>query len=214
MRPTSLEIIYQNIIEGLVPTVVRGVREALETGYEPLVIINQALIPAMEEVSRRFENQTCFVPETLVATRAMKEGMKVLHPHLRPGDVSSRGRLVLGTVEGDIHDIGKNIVGMLFEGAGFEVIDLGAEVQAQQFVAAVKQYQPDLVGLSTLLTTTMLHMPRTIKALREAGLRDQVKVLVGGAPVTQQFADQIGADLYAPNAGAAVQRVLALVFPG
>jgi 5-methyltetrahydrofolate--homocysteine methyltransferase len=211
MKQNILETIYQNIIDGFVTATVAGVHQAVAAGYSPEEILNQAMAAAMEEVGRRYESQTCFVPETLIAARAMKEGMAVLRPHLRQAGAPLIGKIVLGTVEGDIHDIGKNLVGMMFEGAGFQVIDLGVEVQAQQFVRAVEEHQANLVGLSTFLTTTMFHMPRTIRALQAAGLRDRVKVIVGGAPVTQQFADQIGADLYAADGATAAYRTRALL---
>jgi 5-methyltetrahydrofolate--homocysteine methyltransferase len=163
------------------------------------------MVAAMDEVSHRFENQTCFVPETLIASRAMKEGMGVLKPALKVSG-APLARMVIGTVEGDIHDIGKNLVALLFEGAGFEVIDLGVEVMPQQFVDAVQTHRPHLVGMSCLLTTTMLHMTRTIKALEESGLRQQVKIIIGGSPLTQAFADKIGADIYAKDAVSGVRQ--------
>lgn len=200
-----LESLYQNIVEGFVVAVSDDVYRALETGHTPIVIL-KTMVAAMDEVSRRFENQTCFVPETLIASRAMKEGMGVLKPALKVTGVPPLARIVIGTVEGDIHDIGKNLVALLFEGAGFEVIDLGVEVLPQQFVEAVQTHRPHLVGMSCLLTTTMLHMSRTIKALEEAGLRQQVKIIIGGSPVTQAFADKIGADIYAADGVSGVRQ--------
>lgn len=204
-RQSVLESLYQNIVEGFVVAVSDDVYRALETGHTPVVIL-RTMIAAMDEVSRRFENQTCFVPETLIASRAMKEGMGVLKPALKVTGAPPMARLVIGTVEGDIHDIGKNLAALLFEGGGFEVIDLGVEVLPQQFVEAVQTYHPHLVGMSCLLTTTLLHMSRTIKALEEAGLRQQVKIIIGGSPVTQAFADKIGADIYAVDAANGVRQ--------
>ena len=198
-RQSVLESLYQNILEGFVVAVSDDVYRALEAGFTPAVIL-KTMVAAMDEVSRRFENQTCFVPETLIACRAMKEGMGVLKPALRATEIPPLAKIVIGTVEGDIHDIGKNLAGLLFEGAGFEVIDLGVEVLPQQYVEAVRTHLPQLVGMSCLLTTTMLHMTRTIKALEEAGLRQQVKIIIGGSPITQAFADKIGADIYASDA--------------
>lgn len=203
-KQSVLESLYQNIVEGFVVAVSDDVYRALETGFTPLVIL-KTMVAAMDEVSHRFENQTCFVPETLIASRAMKEGMGVLKPALKVSG-APLARMVIGTVEGDIHDIGKNLVALLFEGAGFEVIDLGVEVMPQQFVDAVQTHRPHLVGMSCLLTTTMLHMTRTIKALEESGLRQQVKIIIGGSPLTQAFADKIGADIYAVDAVSGVRQ--------
>jgi 5-methyltetrahydrofolate--homocysteine methyltransferase len=204
-KQSVLETIYQNIIDGFVVAVTDGVYEALQTGHTPTMILN-TMIAAMNEVSLRFEDQTCFVPETLIACRAMKEGMALLKPALHAANASPLGKIVIGTVEGDIHDIGKNLVGLMFEGAGFEVIDLGVETQPQQFVEAARTHQPDFIGMSSLLTTTMFHMSRTIKALEQAGLRRQVKIIIGGAPVTQKFANLIGADIYASDAASGVRK--------
>lgn len=206
-----LDTIYQSVIKGDAAEVTQGVQQALEAGHAPGDILNQAMIAAMAEVGRRFEAQEYFVPEMLIAARAMKEGMAVLKPYLVEADIEPVGKVVLGTVKGDLHDIGKNLVGMMLEGAGFEVIDLGADVPPERFVEAVREHQPRFVGMSALLTTTMLGMRATIEALSGAGLRDQVTVMVGGAPVTQQFADEIGADLYAPDASSAANRAKALL---
>lgn len=209
-RQSVLESLYQNIVEGFVIAVGDDVHRALETGHTPIIIL-KTMVAAMDEVSRRFENQTCFVPETLIASRAMKEGMGVLKPALRATGAPPLARIVIGTVEGDIHDIGKNLAALLFEGAGFEVIDLGVEVLPRQYVEAVQAHHSDLVGMSCLLTTSMLHMTRTIKALEEAGLRQQVKIIIGGSPVTQAFADKIGADIYASDAASGVRKAKAML---
>jgi 5-methyltetrahydrofolate--homocysteine methyltransferase len=178
---------------------------ALADGANPTELLNSALISAMTEVGERFEHKDLFLPEMLIAARAMKGALAVLEPHLQVADVQPVGRILLATVNGDMHDIGKNVVGIMMEGAGFEVIDLGVDVAPERIVAMVKEYKPDLVGLSALLTTTIEMMPITIEALNEAGIREQVKVIVGGAPVTQKYATSIGADLYAPDAASAAR---------
>ena len=178
---------------------------ALADGANPIELLNSALISAMTEVGERFEHKDLFLPEMLIAARAMKGALAVLEPHLQVADVQPVGRILLATVNGDMHDIGKNVVGIMMEGAGFEVIDLGVDVAPERIVAMVKEYKPDLVGLSALLTTTIEMMPITIEALNEAGIREQVKVIVGGAPVTQKYATSIGADLYAPDAASAAR---------
>lgn len=179
-------------------------QKCLDEGYKPGQIISEALIPAMDVVGEKFKNNEIFVPEMLISAKSMQSGLEVLKPLLTEGEVEKTGRVIIGTVKGDLHDIGKNLVAMMLEGAGFEVVDLGTDVDAQDFIEKVKELNPDLVGMSSLLTTTMQQMGVTIDALKNAGLRDKVKVMVGGAPVTQEFAEQIGADTYAPDAAAAV----------
>jgi 5-methyltetrahydrofolate--homocysteine methyltransferase len=169
----------------------------------PEQILKIGLISAMEEVGRRFESGEFFVPEMLVSARAMKSALALLRPYLITANVKAVGKVVIGTVQGDLHDIGKNLVSMMLEGAGFEVIDLGTDVSAEKYVAAVREHQPDLIGCSALITTTMPHMEDVIQTLTDAGLRDRVKVIVGGAPVTQKYATDIGADGYAPDAASA-----------
>ena len=181
------------------------VEQALADDVDPSELLNGALISAMTEVGERFERQEFFVPEMLVAARAMQEALAILKPHLQAADVQPVGQVVLATVRGDLHDIGKNLVGIMMEGTGFEVVDLGVDVGPEQVVAAVKEHQPDLVGLSALLTTTMPMMRTIIEALEEGGIREQVKVIVGGAPVTQEYATSVGADLYAPDAASAAR---------
>ncbi|HEY8343894.1 MAG TPA: corrinoid protein [Bacillota bacterium] len=187
------------------------VQEALKAGIAAETIINTGLIPAMELVGEKFKNNQVFLPEVMLAARAMQAGLKLLQPLLTKGGAPKRGRVVIGTVRGDHHDIGKNLVATMLEGAGFEVIDLGADVNEEKFVEAVRNHHPDVVGLSALLTTTMPAMKETIAALDQAGLRKQVKIMIGGAPVTQEYADRIGADGYSEDAGAAVELAKALV---
>jgi len=203
MSQQMIQEIYAAILDGENQTVQQHVQAALAAGVAPADILNQGMIAAMAEVGRRFECGDYFVPEMLVAARAMQSGLAILKPHLQQSEVKSAGKVVVGTVKGDLHDIGKNLVAMMLEGAGFEVKDLGADVSPDKFVAAVKEHRPDLVGLSALLTTTMPNMQVTIEALKEAGVRDRVKVMIGGAPVTEAYARQIGADGYSPDASRA-----------
>jgi 5-methyltetrahydrofolate--homocysteine methyltransferase len=178
-------------------------RQALEQGHSAKDILDHGLMPGMDHVGVEFKAGNMFVPEVLRSARAMQVSMDILKPLLAESGEKMVGKIILGTVKGDLHDIGKNLVGMMCEGAGFEVKDLGKDIAPEQFVQAVKEFEPDIVGMSALLTTTMRTMEHTIKALQEAGLRERVKVMVGGAPVTQAFASQIGADGYASNAAAA-----------
>ncbi|MFQ6057455.1 MAG: corrinoid protein [Anaerolineae bacterium] len=201
----------EQLYQGRAEEVARLTRQALDEGLSPAQILNEGLIAGMDRVGCGFKEGTLFVPEVLIAARAMHASLEILRPLLAGSDVPTVGRVVLGTVRGDLHDIGKNLVGMMMEGAGFEVIDLGTDTPPQEFVAAVKEKRPDIVGLSALLTTTMPEMKVTIQALEEAGLRDQVKVMVGGAPLTQQYARDIGADAYAPDAASAVDKARELV---
>jgi len=187
------------------------VRAHLDQGENALNILDQALIAAMDEVGRKFSAGVFFVPEMLMAAEAMRAGLEVLRPHLARSDIKAKGTIIIGTVKGDVHDIGKNLVKMMLEGAGFETIDLGTDVKPDGFVTAVREHQPQLLGMSALLTTTMPGMKATIEALQEAGLRDTVKIMIGGAPVTAAFAEQIGADAYAPDAATAVDVARGLV---
>ncbi len=207
----SLEAVYQAVLEGDDAAAATQVRAALEAGIPAGQILNQGCIAAMAEVGRLFEEGEMFVPEMLIAARAMQAGMDLLKPHLAEGEIVSAGKVVIGTVAGDLHDIGKNLVGMMMEGAGFEVVDLGTDVKPTAFVKAVRDHQADIIGMSALLTTTMPSMVATIEALEEAGVRDQVKVLVGGAPVTQAFAEKIGADGFAPDASSATRKAKELL---
>lgn len=199
------EDIYNKVIVGQAEEVKALTAQALGRGISAAELLNEALIPAMTEVGQRFERQEFFVPEMLIAARAMKAGVEVLRPYLVEAGVKPIGTVVIGTVAGDLHDIGKNLVSMMLEGTGFRVIDLGVDVPAEKFVQAVRENNPQIVGMSALLTTTMMAMKATIEALSKAGLREQVKVMIGGAPVTQRFADEIGADLYAPDASSAAR---------
>ena len=199
-----LQKIASNLYDGDDAVVAEFVQEAVDQGLAPQEILTGGLIAGMDEVGKDFKAGDLFVPEVLIAARAMHAGMGVLRPLLAASDVPSAGKFVVGTVQGDLHDIGKNLVKMMIEGAGFETIDLGTDVASSAFVDAVREHQPRIVGMSALLTTTMVNMKGTIEALEEAGLRDQVKVIVGGAPVTAAFAEEIGADAYAPDAATAV----------
>lgn len=203
--------IYDKVIAGDADGVHTLTSQALEAGQAPEELLNGALIAAMAEVGDRFERREFFVPEMLIAARAMKAGVAVLKPLLGQEAVGAAGKVVIGTVAGDLHDIGKNLVIMMLEGAGFQVIDLGVDVSPQAFVQAVREHSPHLVGMSALLTTTMMSMKSTMEAFAEAGLRSEVKVMIGGAPVTQRFADEVGADIYAKDANAAVRKAKAVL---
>jgi 5-methyltetrahydrofolate--homocysteine methyltransferase len=200
----DLKQLYQHVIDGEASEVEAGVRSALAEGINPDTILHEALIPAMDEVGRRFENGDFYVPEMLIAARAMQAGLRILKPHLVSAETKSAGRVAIGTVKGDLHDIGKNLVAMMLEGAGFDVQDLGVDITPDAFVKAVQE-GVQIIGMSALLTTTMSNMSVTIDALKTAGLRDKVKVLIGGAPVTQDYANKIGADAFAPDASSAVR---------
>ena len=206
-----LDDLRQSVIDGEMNVTQELVQKTLADKMSPEQILKEGLISAMAEVGRKFEGGEFFVPEMLISARAMKSGLALLRPHLIAANVQSVGKVVIGTVQGDLHDIGKNLVRMMLEGAGFEIIDLGTDVKPDTFVAAVQEHQPQLLGMSALLTTTMLGMKATIEALEEAGLRDAVKIMVGGAPVTAAFAEQIGADAYAPDAATAVDVARGLV---
>ncbi|MDP6720293.1 MAG: corrinoid protein [Pirellulaceae bacterium] len=207
----ELQPLYQAILNGDQKEAVAITQAAIEAGIDPEDIVHEYMISAMDEVGRRFENNEFFVPELLIAARAMKSSLELLRPLLVESGAKSAGRVAVGTVKGDLHDIGKNLVAAMLEGAGFEVIDLGVDVSAEQFVEAVTDQQAEVICLSALLTTTMAYMRATIDALAEAGVRDQVKVLIGGAPITQKFADDIGADGYGDNASAAVAQARQLI---
>ena len=207
----SLEKIYQAVMEGDAGEATSQVEAALAAGVPASDILNKGCIAAMAEVGQLFEEGEMFVPEMLIAARAMQAAMSLLKPHLAEGEIVSAGKVIIGTVAGDLHDIGKNLVGMMLEGAGFEIVDLGTDATAEKFVAAVQEHSPDMIGMSALLTTTMPSMSKTVEALTEAGLRDQVKILIGGAPVTKQYADNIGADGYAPDASSATRKAKELL---
>jgi 5-methyltetrahydrofolate--homocysteine methyltransferase len=203
MEPVIKEI-FDSILEGSQKVTVAKVQQALDAGINPGVILNDGMVAAMAEVGRLFEEGEYFVPEMLIAARAMQNGLAVLKPHLASANVKSQGKVVAGTVKGDLHDIGKNLVCMMLEGAAFEIVDLGSDVTPEKFVEAVRSTGADVICMSALLTTTMPNMKTTIEALKTAGLRDKVKVMVGGAPLTDQYAREIGADGYAADASRAV----------
>jgi len=195
-----LEQITTGVIEGKIQEVAALVQKALDEGQEPQTVLQNGLIVGMNEVGKRFKVGQMFIPEVLRSAKTMHAGQEVLRPLLAGSKAGRTGKVLLGTVQGDLHDIGKNLVGMMCEGAGFQVIDLGFDLPPEKFTEAVKTHQPDIVGMSALLTTTMRAMGYTLKALEEAGLRDKVKVMVGGAPVDAEFAERIGADGYGHNA--------------
>jgi 5-methyltetrahydrofolate--homocysteine methyltransferase len=199
------------VIEGDMGEVVDLTEDALDDGLNAKEILDSGLMPGMDYVGVEFKAGNMFVPEVLRSARTMQASMDIIKPLLAESGAKMVGKILIGTVKGDMHDIGKNLAGMMCEGAGFEVIDLGKDVSPEKFVEEVKNQQPDIVGMSALLTTTMRAMEQTIKALSEAGLRDQVKIMIGGAPVTQSFADQIGADGYASNAASATELAKNLV---
>jgi 5-methyltetrahydrofolate--homocysteine methyltransferase len=199
-----LEELAQALINGNAPKTKELAQKAVDEGIAPGKVLNEGLIVGMNEVGRRFKNNEFYVPEVLIAARAMHAGMDVLKPLLSEAEAASAGTVLIGTVKGDLHDIGKNLVAMMLEGAGFNVVDLGVDVSPEKFLEAVRDHKPKVVGLSALLTTTMPAMKTTIEALKEAGVRESVKIMIGGAPVTQRYADEIGADGYAPDAASAV----------
>jgi 5-methyltetrahydrofolate--homocysteine methyltransferase len=200
----DLNQLFEAILNGDAKTSALITREALEAGSGPMDLITGYMVPAMDEVGKRFECEDYFVPELLLSGRAMKASMELLRPLLAQKGIEPLGRVIIGTVKGDLHDIGKNLVACMLEGGGFEVIDLGADVAPDVFVETARARNVQLVALSALLTVTMNSMRTTIQAFEKAGMRDKVKVIVGGAPVTQQFADEIGADGFSENATAAV----------
>ncbi len=191
------------VIEGNFDDMPDKTNAALEEGLSPGEILNDGLMPGMDHVGVEFKAGNMFVPEVLRSAKAMQASMNIIRPMLAETGAETKGTILLGTVKGDLHDIGKNLVGMMCEGAGFDIVDLGKDVEPETFVEAVKEHKPKILGMSALLTTTMRAMESTIKALEEAGVRDTVKIMIGGAPVTQTFAEEIGADGYAPNAASA-----------
>jgi 5-methyltetrahydrofolate--homocysteine methyltransferase len=203
--------LYDETMVGNAPAVLDLTHQALTMGMEPQTLLFDALIPALEEVGARFERGDYFVPEMLIAGRAMAGAMEVLRPLLADTGVQTIGKFLMGTVKGDVHDIGKNLVNIMLEGAGFEVIDLGVQVAPEKFIEAIDLHQPDIVGFSAFLTTTMPMFKANLNALQKAGIRDSVIVMVGGAPVTQEYADAVGADGYAADASATVKRAKELL---
>jgi len=201
-----LKQLYDATLVGNAPEVLSLTDQGLAMGLGPEVLLYEALIPSLEEVGARFERGDFFVPEMLIAARAMQGALDILRPLLAETGAKPIGTFVMGTVKGDVHDIGKNLVNIMLEGAGFEVIDLGVQVAPEKFVSAIEEHQPDIVGFSAFLTTTMPMFKANINALEKAGLRDSVVIMVGGAPVTQEYADAVGADGYAADASATVKR--------
>lgn len=207
----TVQQIFQGIVDGEQERVAENVDAALQAGVPTRTILDEGMLSAMAEVGRLFEEGECYVPEMMMSARAMKAGLAKLQPSMKQTDVQIAGKVALGTVRGDLHDMGKNLVGMMLEGAGFKVKDLGVDVSAEMIVAAADDV--DVIGLSALLTTTMGHMKEALEALEAAGKRSKVKVIVGGAPVTEKFAQRIGADGYAPDASRAVALAKSLISP-
>ncbi len=210
-RDELLKQLYDFTLVGNGPEVLSLTREGLGMGLGPEELLYEALIPSLEEVGARFERGDFFVPEMLIAGKAMAGALEILRPLLAETGAETIGKIVMGTVKGDVHDIGKNLVNIMFEGAGFEVIDLGVQVAPEKFIDAIREHQPDIVGFSAFLTTTMPMFKANINALQKAGMREQVIVMVGGAPVTQEYADVVGADGYAADASAAVVKAKELL---
>jgi 5-methyltetrahydrofolate--homocysteine methyltransferase len=209
-----LQKISEELQKGNYEEVPKLVQEALNANVPPSKILSDGLVAGMDVVGEKFRRDEFFMPEVLISARAMQAGMNILRPKLIETGAKLAGKIVLGTVKGDLHDIGKNLVGMLMEGAGFQVIDLGIDVPSERFVEAVKMNRPNILGLSSLLTTTMPKMKEVIESLVEAGVRGRVKVMVGGAPVTEKFAKDVGADAYAPEAASAVEKARELIGRG
>jgi 5-methyltetrahydrofolate--homocysteine methyltransferase len=205
------ESFYTALSQGKMDEVKRLTQEALDGGEPVEKVLKEGLLSAMDRIGVRFKNGEVYIPEVLIAARAMHAGMAVLKPILSKSSTQKAQKVIIGTVKGDLHDIGKNLVVMMLEGGGFEVVDLGIDVPANKFIEAIKTHQPQVVGMSALLTTTMIEMKNTIQAVEWAGLRNQVKMIVGGAPLTEKFAKEIGADGYAPDAASAVDKVKSLL---
>ncbi|HWQ46511.1 MAG TPA: corrinoid protein [Longilinea sp.] len=201
---SDLKELYHAVVEGDNPTVSEKIQSALDAGTQPGMILNDGMISAMAEVGRLFEEGEYFVPEMLLSARAMKTGLALLRPHLAKAHVESAGKVVIGTVQGDLHDIGKNLVAIMLEGAGFEIIDLGTDITPEVFVKTAQDQKADIIAMSALLTTTMPRMKETITALETSGVRSSFKVMVGGAPVTEKYAHDIGADGYSADASRVV----------
>ncbi|RKY87747.1 cobalamin-binding protein [candidate division KSB1 bacterium] len=206
-----LEKLSENLISGQDKIVEKLVQKALNENISANEILQKGLIKGMDVVGEKFKNNEFYIPEVLIAARAMKAGMTLLKPSLVKTGVKPVGKMVIGTIKGDLHDIGKNLVAMMMEGAGFEIYDLTVDVSPEKFIEKVKETNAKLIGMSALLTTTMVNMKATIDALKENNLREKVKVIIGGAPVTQEFADEIGADAFAPDAASAVEKVKELI---
>jgi len=207
----KIQAVYQAVLIGSMAETSGLVQEALDAGYDADTILKEGLIAAMGEIGQKFEAGEAYVPEMLVSAKSMKFGLELLRPHLVAADIKPIGRVIIGTVQGDLHDIGKNLVGMMMEGAGFEVIDLGADVKPEKLLEAINEHKPDIVAMSALLTTTMNNMKSAIEMMVEAGVKDSLKVMIGGAPVTQEYADEIGADGFGLDASQAANLAKKLV---
>jgi 5-methyltetrahydrofolate--homocysteine methyltransferase len=201
---SEFKVLIEAVTKGDIIKAVEETQKAIDAGGSIQIIIDEGLIAAMDEVGDNFSKGTIFVPQMLRSAKTMQECMKLLEPLLKQGDTSSKGKVIIGTVKGDLHDIGKNLVSMMMEGAGFTVTDLGVDVSPEKFVQKAQEVEPDIVAISALLSTTMPAMPQTIEALQKAGIRDKVKVIIGGAPVTAKYAQEIKADSYGADAGSAV----------
>jgi 5-methyltetrahydrofolate--homocysteine methyltransferase len=210
MEP-QLQILFDAILNGEKDDATAAVASAVAAGLDPAHILADGMIAAMQEVGQRFESGDYYIPDMLVSARSMQAGLAVLKPVLLKNNIQAAGKVAIGTVKGDLHDIGKNLVAMMLEGSGFEVLDLGTDVSVDKFVAVVQEQAPEVIALSALLTTTMPMMEATLQALDKAGLRQQVKVIIGGAPINQAFADRIKADGYAADASRAVSLVRSLI---
>ena len=202
----DLKALSEAVIKGDINSATAETQKALDSGNSAQEILNEGLIAAMDEVGTRFSKGLLFVPQMLRSAKTMQECMRVMEPFFQEGDVTSKGKVIIGTVKGDLHDIGKNLVSMMMEGAGFSMVDLGVDVPPDRFVQKVQEIGPDIVAMSALLSTTMPSMRMTMEALKQAGVRGKVKVMIGGAPVTDKYAQEIGADCYAPDAGSAVTK--------
>lgn len=200
-----IDTIYKAVLAGDAQAAQEGVNAALNAGESATQIMQEGLIAAMTEIGRQYEAGDAYVPEMLIAARAMQSALGLLKPYLAESGAKATGRVAIGTVKGDLHDIGKNMVGMMLEGTGFEIIDLGSDVSPEKFITVAQTQQVDIIALSALITTTMVNMPAVIDALKNAGLRDKIKVIIGGAPVTENYANQIGADGYSPDASGAAR---------
>jgi 5-methyltetrahydrofolate--homocysteine methyltransferase len=207
----SFQTLMDAVIKGDIKTATEETRKAVDAGQNAQDILDQGLIAAMNVVGDKFSKGAIFVPQMLRSAKTMQDCVEILKPHFQENAMTTKGNIVLGTVKGDLHDIGKNLVGMMLEGAGFNIIDLGVDVSPEVFVNKIKESNADILGMSALLSTTMPSMTQTIKALKDSGQRDDVKVIIGGAPVTRKFAEDIGADSYAPDAGAAVNETKKLL---
>ena len=208
---SDFKALTESVIKGDIKTALAETQSALDAGSNARDILDNGLIAAMDEVSERFTKGLIFVPQMLRSAKTMQQCMKLLEPLFQEGDVTSKGKVLIGTVKGDLHDIGKNLVSMMMEGAGFTITDLGVDVPPEKFVQKAQEVEPDIVAMSALLSTTMPAMPQTIEALQKAGIRDKVKVMIGGAPVTEKYAQEIEADSYASDAGSAVSKAKKLL---